>query len=194
MRFRTLAVVALLTGFQFNFEFKFGIMNEAQAQNLQAQIDQRVQAVTPKVVTWRRDIHQHPELGNRETRTAGVIAAHLRSLGLEVNDECRQNRRGGRTARWTAGRNRRAARGHGCVAGHGDGRSAVQIDREVYIQQVRKSASCTPAATTRMSPCSWAWPKCWPGMKAQIPGTVKFFFQPAEEGTPRRVKPAAPAT
>ena len=38
----------------------------------------------PKVVAWRRDIHEHPELGNRETRTAGLVAAHLRSLGLEV--------------------------------------------------------------------------------------------------------------
>lgn len=40
-------------------------------------------AVLPQVVAWRRDFHQHPELGNRETRTAGVVAAHLRSLGLE---------------------------------------------------------------------------------------------------------------
>ena len=37
-----------------------------------------------KVQTWRRDFHQHPELGNRETRTSGIVAAHLRALGLEV--------------------------------------------------------------------------------------------------------------
>ena len=41
-----------------------------------------IQAVMPQVVAWRRDFHQHPELGNRETRTAGVVAAHLRDLGL----------------------------------------------------------------------------------------------------------------
>ncbi|HWS28348.1 MAG TPA: amidohydrolase, partial [Xanthomonadales bacterium] len=45
-------------------------------------------ALTPALVTqvqdWRRDFHQHPELGNRETRAAGIIAAHLKSLGLEV--------------------------------------------------------------------------------------------------------------
>jgi metal-dependent amidase/aminoacylase/carboxypeptidase family protein len=41
-------------------------------------------ALEPKVVAWRRDIHQHPELGAQEVRTAGIVAAHLRELGLEV--------------------------------------------------------------------------------------------------------------
>jgi metal-dependent amidase/aminoacylase/carboxypeptidase family protein len=40
--------------------------------------------VQPRVVAWRRDIHQHPELSNRETRTAKLVADHLCSLGLEV--------------------------------------------------------------------------------------------------------------
>lgn len=46
--------------------------------------DRLVQQVEPKVISWRRDFHQHPELGNRETRTAKIIADHLRSLGIEV--------------------------------------------------------------------------------------------------------------
>src|SRR5437868_10296370 len=37
-----------------------------------------------RVIGWRRDIHQNPELGNREVRTAKLVAEHLRSLGLEV--------------------------------------------------------------------------------------------------------------
>lgn len=41
-----------------------------------------LQAVMPPAVGWRRDFHQHPELGNREIRTSGVVAAHLRSLGF----------------------------------------------------------------------------------------------------------------
>lgn len=41
-------------------------------------------ALEPKVVAWRRDIHQHPELGAQEVRTAGIVAAHLRELGFEV--------------------------------------------------------------------------------------------------------------
>ena len=47
----------------------------ASAQDLPASID-------AKVLAWRRDIHQHPELGNRETRTAKLVADHLRALGL----------------------------------------------------------------------------------------------------------------
>ncbi|NMH65068.1 amidohydrolase [Shewanella salipaludis] len=40
--------------------------------------------IEPKVIQWRRDLHQHPELSNREFRTGKLIATHLRSLGLEV--------------------------------------------------------------------------------------------------------------
>src|SRR5688500_4270139 len=39
-----------------------------------------------KCIAWRRDIHEHPELGNRETRTAKLIADHLKKLGLEVKE------------------------------------------------------------------------------------------------------------
>jgi amidohydrolase len=51
---------------------------------LQSEIDRRVPTVMSKVVAWRRDIHEHPELGNREVRTAKIIADHLKSLGIEV--------------------------------------------------------------------------------------------------------------
>ena len=40
--------------------------------------------VESKVIAWRRDLHQHPELSNREFRTSKVIEKHLKSLGLEV--------------------------------------------------------------------------------------------------------------
>jgi len=49
-----------------------------------AGLDAELAAVEPKVVAWRRDLHQHPELSNREVRTAKVVADHLRRLGLEV--------------------------------------------------------------------------------------------------------------
>ena len=51
---------------------------------LQAKVDQMVTSIEPKIVEWRRDLHQHPELSNRETRTAAKIAEHLKSLGIEV--------------------------------------------------------------------------------------------------------------
>jgi amidohydrolase len=47
-------------------------------------LDAAAAVVQPKVIAWRRDIHEHPELGNRETRTAKVVADHLRSLKLDV--------------------------------------------------------------------------------------------------------------
>src|SRR3954471_14558574 len=53
---------------------------------LAAEIERRTAAIAPKVTAWRHDIHQHPELGYAETRTAGIVAAHLRSLGLEVQE------------------------------------------------------------------------------------------------------------
>ena len=37
-----------------------------------------------QIVTWRRDFHEHPELGNHEFRSAAIIAKHLQSLGIEV--------------------------------------------------------------------------------------------------------------
>ena len=49
-----------------------------------ASVDEELAAVEPKVLAWRRDLHQHPELSNREVRTAQLVAAHLRRLGLEV--------------------------------------------------------------------------------------------------------------
>ena len=51
---------------------------------LKIQMDKAAQSIESKIVAWRRDFHQNPELSNRETRTAGIIAAHLKSLGLEV--------------------------------------------------------------------------------------------------------------
>ena len=47
-------------------------------------IDQQAKAVEARMIAWRRDIHQHPELGNREFRTGQLIAEHLRALGAEI--------------------------------------------------------------------------------------------------------------
>jgi amidohydrolase len=49
-----------------------------------ADVEPQIRAVDAKVITWRRDFHQNPELSNRETRTSEVVARHLRSLGLDV--------------------------------------------------------------------------------------------------------------
>ena len=57
----------------------------ADAQSsLKPVIAQKADALKDKVIAWRRDFHEHPELGNQEVRTAGIVAAHLRSLGLSL--------------------------------------------------------------------------------------------------------------
>jgi len=60
----------------------------ASAQSmLKPVIAQKADALKDKVIAWRRDFHEHPELGNQEVRTSGIIAAHLRSLGIEVQEK-----------------------------------------------------------------------------------------------------------
>ena len=54
-----------------------------------------IKAVDSKIISWRRDFHQNPELSNREVRTSGIVAEHLKKLGLEVGDRYRENRRCG---------------------------------------------------------------------------------------------------
>jgi amidohydrolase len=59
---------------------------EAQApaaSPLAPEIDRRAAAIQQDLLTWRRHLHQHPELSNQETETAGFIAEKLRSFGLE---------------------------------------------------------------------------------------------------------------
>jgi amidohydrolase len=56
----------------------------AQAEISGAELDAAAAALEPRVIEWRRDFHRHPELANREQRTAAKVAEHLRALGLEV--------------------------------------------------------------------------------------------------------------
>jgi amidohydrolase len=52
-------------------------VSAAAAASLGSDIDRLAAAANDQVIAWRRDIHQHPELGNRETRTAALVAAEL---------------------------------------------------------------------------------------------------------------------
>ncbi|HZF78257.1 MAG TPA: amidohydrolase, partial [Rubrivivax sp.] len=53
------------------------------ASPLAGPIDQAAREIEAQVIAWRRDLHANPELGNREFRTADIVAAHLRALGLD---------------------------------------------------------------------------------------------------------------
>jgi len=69
------------------FAFTLCFIQPAWPQNLETQIESDLGPIEAKVIKWRRDIHQHPELGNREARTAALVAKHLRDLGMEVQTE-----------------------------------------------------------------------------------------------------------
>src|SRR5687768_12045072 len=56
----------------------------AQKTNYSSAINTASTKIEQKVIAWRHDLHQNPELGNRETRTAALVAKHLQSLGIEV--------------------------------------------------------------------------------------------------------------
>jgi len=153
----------------------------AQGSPLRAAVEQRIPAVMPKVVAWRRDIHQHPELSNQEVRTAGLVADHLRSLGLEV---------------------RTGVGKHGVVGVLRGGKPgpvvALRADMDALpvTEQVDLPFKSVARGTWNgqdvgiMHACGhdnhvailMGAAEVLAGMKADLPGTVKFIFQPAEEG------------
>lgn len=63
--------------------FLFSIAGFSSAQDAKSMLDDAFAAVEPRVIEWRRDFHEHPELSNREFRTSEKVAAHLRSLNID---------------------------------------------------------------------------------------------------------------
>lgn len=185
---RTLLAGALMAG---------GLAPAAAAQRpvntapLRAEIERRMTGVMPKVVSWRRDIHEHPELSGDEVRTAALVAAHLKSLGMEV----------------TTG-----VGGHGVVGLLRGGKPgpvvALRADMdalpvaELVDLPFRSMVKSTyrGQAVGVMHACGhdnhvailMGAAEVLTGMKAMLPGTVKFVFQPAEEGAPNGEGGAAP--
>jgi amidohydrolase len=150
---------------------------------LDAEIGRAVAGVMPKVVTWRRDFHQHPELGNRETRTAGIVAAHLRRLGLEVRTGVAKTGvvgvlRGGRPGKTVA---LRADMDALPVTEQVDLPFASKVRTTYNGQDVGVMHACGHDMHVAML---MGAAEALAGMKAELPGTVVFVFQPAEEGPP----------
>ena len=148
-----------------------------------AQLDRSAAAVRDKVVAWRRDFHQHPELGNREQRTSAIVAAHLESLGIEVTREVAYTGvigvlRGGLPGPMVALR---------------ADMDALPVTEEVDVpfrSTVRTQwngmdcgvmHACGHDAHTAIL---MGVAEVLAGMRAKLHGSVKFLFQPAEEGAP----------
>jgi amidohydrolase len=144
-------------------------------------VDAAVAAVTPQVVAWRRDIHRHPELSWQEERTGALVAAHLRSLGLEV----RANVNGTHGVIGIL----RGARPGPTVALRAD-MDALPVTEQTGLpfastvtttyngQQVGVMHACGHDAHTAIL---MGVASMLAGMRADLPGTVVFLFQPAEE-------------
>src|SRR5213594_2683126 len=147
------------------------------------EIDRRATQMESKVVAWRRDIHEHPELGNRETRTAKIVADHLRSLGIEVKTGVAHTGvvgvlRGGRPGKVVA---LRAEMDALPVSEQVDLSFASKVKTIYNGQEVGVMHACGHDTHVAIL---MAVAEVLAGMKNQLPGTVKFIFQPAEEGAP----------
>jgi amidohydrolase len=156
----------------------------AQAPSaLESEIRRRTQEVLPQVVSWRRDLHEHPELGNRETRTAGIVAAQLRKLGLEVRTNVATTGvvgvlRGGKPGPAIA---LRADMDALPVTEEVDLPFRSRVRTEYNGQQVGVMHACGHDNHVAML---LGAATVLAGMKDKLPGSVTFLFQPAEEGAP----------
>src|SRR5688572_18592185 len=154
-----------------------------QGQAGDAGVRATTERIMPKLVEVRHDLHRHPELGNRETRTAAVVARELRRLGLEVRTGVAKTGvvgvlRGGRPGRVVA----------------------VRADMDALPVTEQTNLPFKSVATTtylgRETGVSHACghdihvavalgvAEVLSGMRSRLPGTVVLYFQPAEEGAP----------
>ena len=155
----------------------------AQNSRLDVEVDARAAQIEGKVVAWRRDIHAHPELSNRETRTADIVAQHLRSLGIEVRTGVAHTGvvgvlRGGKPGPVVA---LRADMDALPVTEEVDVPFASKVRATYNGQDVGVMHACGHDAHTAML---MGVAEVLAGMRNDLPGTVKFIFQPAEEGAP----------
>ena len=152
---------------------------------LTARIDQAAEAIEPRVIAWRRDFHQHPELGNRETRTAAIVAEHLKSLGL---DEVRTGvAHTGVVALLKGGL-------PGPVVALRADMDALPVAEEVDVPFASKARAIWNGESVGvMHACGhdchtailMGVAAVLAGLREHVRGSVKFIFQPAEEMPPK---------
>jgi amidohydrolase len=139
--------------------------------------------VEPAVIACRRDLHEHPELGNREVRTAKIVADKLRALGIDVQEKVAHTGvvgllRGGKPGKVVA---LRADMDALPVTEQVDLPFASKVRTTYNGQDVGVMHACGHDAHVAIL---LGVAEVLAGMRAELPGTVKFLFQPAEEGAP----------
>lgn len=150
----------------------------------QQRVNTEVGNVNTQIIAWRRDIHQNPELSNRESRTAKLVADHLRSLGLEVHEGIAKTGvvgilRGGRPGPTVALR----ADMDALPILEETGLSFASTVTTTYDGQdnVPVMHACGHDAHTAIL---MGAASVLAHLKNDLRGTVMFVFQPAEEGAP----------
>ena len=156
-------------------------MNDAL--RMAPQIEAAAAALEAKVIAWRRDFHQHPELSNRENRTAGAVAAHLRALGLNVQTGVAHT---GVVGLLDSGK-------PGPVIALRADMDALPVAEQVDLPFASKERTTFNGQEVGvMHACGhdchvavlMGVAELLVGLKAQLRGQIKFIFQPAEEGPP----------
>jgi amidohydrolase len=155
----------------------------AQKSNYNDIIAQNASKIEAKVIAWRHDIHQNPELGNREFRTAELVAKHLKSLGIETQTKV------GITG--VVGILKGDKPGP-VIAIRAD-MDALPVEEKNNLPFASKVKTVYNGKETNvMHACGhdghvailMGVAEVLAGMKKELKGTVKFIFQPAEEGAP----------
>jgi amidohydrolase len=155
----------------------------AQTGAIKAQISKKADALQQKMVAIRRDIHEHPELGNHETRTAALIADHLKALGIETKTGVAKTGvvgllKGGKPGPVVA------------LRADIDGLPVTERTPVPFASKVKTTFNGNEVGT--MHACGHdthiaimlGVAEVLSSMKNDLHGTVKFIFQPAEEGPP----------
>ncbi|MBI1745809.1 MAG: amidohydrolase [Acidobacteria bacterium] len=139
------------------------------------EVEAKVNAIKAKLIEVRRDLHRHPELGNRETRTARQVADYLKNLGLDVKTQVAKTGvvallKGGRPGPTVALRADMDA-------------LPIQELNDVPYKSLNAGVKHACGHDTHMTVALGA-AEVLAGMKDRLKGNVKFIFQPSEEGPP----------
>ena len=157
--------------------------------SLSAEIDKLAAAIEPEMLEWRRYLHQHPELSNRETETAKYVADRLKSFGLEPKTGVART---GVVALLKGGR-------PGPVVALRADLDGLPVREEVDVPFASKAMSKYEGQDVGvMHACGHdthiaillATARILTRVQDRLAGTVKFVFQPAEEGAPVAERPA----
>ena len=155
----------------------------ARAQDIRSRIDAAVVQASERIITLRQQLHQTPELGNREFETGKLVAAHLTALGLEVRTGVAKTGivgilKGGRPGPVVAIRSDMDA----LPVTEASGYPTPSTKRTTYLgKEVGVAHAC--GHDIHMAVVLGVASVLAP-MKAQLPGTIIFLFQPSEEGPP----------